>query len=775
MAFQIIIWSYYMAKKTLKFSYLWMVLFMMSMPIHAERNYDSTPVTVFPSGEDERTIAGSASYIDDEELKKFGYTDSERILNRIPGVYSQTEDGFGLRTNLGMRGVSAKRSAKTNIMEDGVLQGPAQYSNASMYYYPTAGRAEGVEVIKGAAAIGTGPRTTAGTINYISRQVPTAGTDGYVNMTFGDDGYDRFHTYYGGNIGDFGYVVEYHHYGSDGFKTINTNGGDAGFDKQDNLVKVRYTPSGSSMNQYFELTSINSEESSNETYIGLTTAQFAANPYQRMAASAFDNMSTDYHRYIFTHYMEPMDNVQVTSKLYKTRYSRLWGKVGAVFVKTADGLGSGTLTDLSFSTHGFYELMHASGSGVFANNYTVNRAYNIVFGTTATDAAAGEYIERSMGHRDYTMQGFQTVINMQMGMHDLELGYRRHKDLRQRMDSGFVRKYVKDSNGLVSLMVGGDSAQGSQTGAERKHADAVSLHIKDTIKHGNFTTVLGLRHEDVEYNKGTMANAGSSIQDKTNEATMIGMSTNYDLRNGASIFAGYHQGYSPTGPSSSAQPEESDNFEVGVRYSQPGSYFEAVGFFVDYDNLLESCTISSGCSSGGSDLGASNNAGEAEVYGLELQYNLDNMFAAPAMKGQGTTASAVRFPLIMSALIQSSEYKTDTNSTPGRTGNDIMYIPKSQIFVGTGMHTANWSLDLSAKYYDSMFTNEENSQRTGKAWIFDLTGSHKLPAMIPGTRDAKVFVHVDNLFDKVFVASEHNHGKRPNKPVSVSAGVSFGF
>ena len=58
-----------MAKKTLKFSYLWMVLFMMSMPIHAERNYDSTPVTVFPSGEDERTIAGSASYIGDEELK----------------------------------------------------------------------------------------------------------------------------------------------------------------------------------------------------------------------------------------------------------------------------------------------------------------------------------------------------------------------------------------------------------------------------------------------------------------------------------------------------------------------------------------------------------------------------------------------------------------------------------------------------------------------------------------------------------------------------------
>ena len=243
-----------------------------------------------------------------------------------------------------------------------------------------------------------------------------------------------------------------------------------------------------------------------------------------------------------------------------------------------------------------------------------------------------------------------------------------------------------------------DTAQGAQGAAERKTADAVSLHFKDTITHGNFTTVLGVRHEDVEYNKGTLANPGNSIQDVSNEATMIGMSTNYNLQNGASIFAGYHQGYSPTGPSSSAEPEESDNFEVGVRYSQPGSYFEAVGFLVDYDNLLESCTIAGGCSTGGSDLGASKNAGEAEVYGLELQYTLDNMFAAPAMKGQGTTVSSVRYPLLVSALIQSSEYKTDTNGTPGRTGNDIMYIPKSQIFIGTGMHTANWTLDVGAKF-----------------------------------------------------------------------------
>jgi len=39
----------------------------------------------------------------------------------------------------------------------------------------------------------------------------------------------------------------------------------------------------------------------------------------------------------------------------------------------------------------------------------------------------------------------------------------------------------------------------------------------------------------------------------------------------------------------------------------------------------------------------------------------------------------------------------------------------------------------------------------------------------------KIFGKYYNLFDKVIVASEHEYGKRPNKPVSVMAGVKFDF
>ena len=56
-------------------------------------------------------------------------------MNEVPGVYSD-EDGLGLQTNIGMRGVSALRTTKVNITEDGILQGPAVYSKPSICFFP---------------------------------------------------------------------------------------------------------------------------------------------------------------------------------------------------------------------------------------------------------------------------------------------------------------------------------------------------------------------------------------------------------------------------------------------------------------------------------------------------------------------------------------------------------------------------------------------------------------------------------------------------------------
>ena len=734
-------------------------LLVMSSPSYAE---EMSPVSVFGS-QDETQQAGSAHFISDEEMKTKGYTDAERVLNRIPGVYSQTEDGYGLRTNLGMRGTSALRTTKINILEDGVPQGPAIYSNGSMYFFPDVGRMEGVEVLKGAAAIGNGPRTTAGTINFLSRSIPTTASEGHYSATLGADGFSRNHTYYGGNIGSIGYVFEYHDYRADGYKNIKGTGGnaDSGFDKQTDLVKLRWAPAASPWNQTFELMSSNTSETSNETYIGLTGADFAADPYQRYAPSSIDQMDNDYHRYIFTHTMQPTAALKITTKVYKTKYSRIWGKSGEMYVDPdADGANTNNATVK-------YSALDLAGNCAGDSGIQL-RACNIL--TNQTAMVNGEYIKRSMGHRDYGMYGYQFVVNQDIGNHAIEYGYRRHKDYRARADSGFSQRWTQGADGAMTLLSehGNDSTRFSD--AELKDTDAASYHLKDVISAGAFTHTLGIRHEDTEKNDGTNGSPGSEKKDVSDSATMMAASTIYNMGGGQTVFAGFSEGFSPVdaGSSASIEPEESDNYEIGYRKQTNNSFFEVIAFYNDYSQLIETCLVANGCTG---TTGTTTNKGSAEVEGIEFQYRLNNIFAAPQMKGMAETSS-VRYPLMITGMLQSSEY---TGQNLAINGKSIAYVPDFQMYTSIGMETNDWSLALGAKYIDDTFTNDQNTFRTGKAFIFDLNAGMNVPVNSNGIKDARLFVNVDNLFDKVIVASEHEYGKRPNKPLSVMAGVKFDF
>ena len=247
---------------------------------------------------------------------------------------------------------------------------------------------------------------------------------------------------------------------------------------------------------------------------------------------------------------------------------------------------------------------------------------------------------------------------------------------------------------------------------------------------------------------------------------MVAASTVYSMGPGQSVFAGFSEGYNPTGPDS-IEPDESDNYEVGYRSRTASSFFEVVAFMVDYDNLNEVCSVATGC---GDAPDGNKNAGEAETRGLEVTYKVNNLFGSTQMKGAGEM-SGTRYPLTIAMTFQDSERTVTTDS--GNTGNTLPYNPEQIFYVSLGAETNDWDYKFAAKYTDEYFTNDANTLKTEDGLVVDFQGGIQLDKL--GMPGARAFVNIDNLFDKTYMASAHEYGVRPNKPQTFMAGMTFDF
>ena len=173
-------------------------------------------------------VPGAVTVLSAKTLRRHGDVDVSRALRSVPGVYIQEEDGFGLRPNIGLRGSGSERSSRISVLEDGVPIAPAPYTAPSAYYFPSAGRMNGIEVLKGASQIAHGPNTVGGAINLISTPIP-ADLSGRVDGRIGSFGTGRLHVHVGDGSGRIGWMVEALQAGSRGFKALD-RGGPTGFD-----------------------------------------------------------------------------------------------------------------------------------------------------------------------------------------------------------------------------------------------------------------------------------------------------------------------------------------------------------------------------------------------------------------------------------------------------------------------------------------------------------------------------------------------------------------
>lgn len=716
------------------------------------------PITIFGSARDARDVAGGASYITPEELQAFETTDVARALRRVPGVSIQIEDGWALRPNISIRGTATERSSRITLLEDNVLIAPAPYAAASAYYFPTFGRIHAVEVLKGPASITQGPYTVGGALNLLTTPIP-AERRGMLQGEVGSDSTWRVHAWYGDRQDRFGYLVETHQWRSDGYQSIDRSGADAGLEKEDYLAKLAfYSDPGAALSQQLDIKLQTSDETSQQSYLGLTDADFARDPLRRYGVSKLDEMNNEHDQVVLNWRVESESGLGATLTAYSNETARAWYKT--------EGMDfDGSENPQSFQRTSWASIVSAINEGDSLGGLDPTELQAVLNGA---DTAAGAIQVRNNA-REYYSRGIQLTFDrvVESGgiTHSLQAGLRYHEDEEDRLQRNDTYQQVNGELVLSAVGLEGNAGNRIQT------AEAWAFHVFDRIDWSSWTFTPGLRYESIDLARkryftnsaDPSSRAPDNFRDSRSNDVDIwlpGMGAIYRMGDGWQMVAGVHKGFAVPGNAPGVEPEESVNYEYGVRHEGEFGTLEAMGFFNDYSNLVGVCTNSSGSDC---EPGDAFNGDAVEIPGLEIAWNhlveLD---------------SGWNVPLQAAYTWMDADFQTQFESDffgQVEPGDPVPYIPESQLWLAVGLENGSWAFDVSVNFVDGVCTTARcgSLERTESATLVDLAAHYRL------NESLEVYGVLENAGDDLYIAGRQPYGARPNKSRTFIFGARLSF
>ena len=712
------------------------VFLVSSFVLNAEVGIEVESVTIIGTKDDAKELPGSGSVISNADLKKQMDTDIHKILSAVPSVYFRTEDGYGLRPNISIRGTSIDRSAKVTLMEDGILIAPAPYTSSSAYYFPTTGRINSVEVLKGPASISQGPSTIGGAINLISTPIPEANSGKFI-QELGQNGMVRTHAYYGGNSGNLGALVEVHEHQTDGFDGIANVGGDTGFNKSDVMFKARYE----SGNHSLTLKMLEMNEKSEQSYVGLSQASFNKNPRLRYGMTQYDVMDNDGDQMSLT-YAGSIGNFDVVASKWSNDYHRDWFKVDKANNTKAHGVSNGINSVISAANAG-----NANAQAILDGQLAVQ-------------------VKLKHNNRFYTNEGFQFKVSTEVGMHALTVGYRDMEDSESRYQE--YECFDQSASGVNSALY---SCGTGYTGSNNRlrESEATSYYIEDKITLGDLVVTIGHRSEEYDqvenrWDDGTPTRTqlnSSYPKTKDGDYTSTGFGATYDLNENMQLVAGFHEGMTAM---FGTDPETADNMELGLRYSEGMSDVEVFYFQSDYESLKAECKNSQG---GDCNEGDVFDGGAVDVSGLEVSGSM-------IFEGDNGTS----YPI---GLTYTSTDATFANSFDDdgeywgvvAAGDDVPYVPDRSLALVAGFVKSN-GLSGNVRWVNngsSCSTAACGTNQTIDAHSFVDVNLRKAL-----NENVDIYVGVENLLDdEDVVARAPKDGARSQKPRTMKVGFALNF
>jgi Fe(3+) dicitrate transport protein len=688
-----------------------------------------------------RDTGGSGQVLSERQLQRFKHEDPHRVLLQVPGVYIRGEDGFGLRPNIGMRGVNPDRSKKVTLMEDGVLFGPAPYSAPAAYFFPSIARMRNVRVLKGPAAIAYGPQTVGGAIDLLTHEVP-ASLAAVGDVALGNFGYNKFYGRVGTSDEHIGFLVEGLHLGSTGFKDLDRAGNespaDTGFSRNEWMVKGTYTLDPTARVRHeFSVKGSYSDEVSNETYLGLTDADFRASPYRRYRASELDTMKWHRTGVAVSHKVTFSDAFKITTTAYRHDLSRTWNRLqGMRGANIANVLGD----------------PDSPRNRIF---------YGVLTGTTDTQSAA-ETLLIGPNQREFVSQGIQTVAELDARTweiaHHVQYGLRLHYDDVDRVHS--QEGYLVRDRRLVR-----DGQAREITTNELGYTTAFAMHASDAMRFRSLVVTPGLRVELIR--SGLQDRLTGVTTTRALQVALPGVGAYYGVTRDFGVLAGVHRGFSPTPAGDrTAQPESTTNYEAGVRYASRKFRGEVIGYYNDYQNFTSVCTFSTNCSEANIDRQI--DGGSARIFGGEVLAETD----IPVFRSYSIPLRAT-YTLTVAEFLQDFT-AADPQFGQVKRGDEMPYIPIHQASGNAGFEGKYFGVNVGGTYVGDM--RERAGQ--GAPGPRDLTDAYFLldaSAYVRPMPRLTIYANGRNLLNQDYLVSRQPFAARPGAPLTVQLGARFEY
>ena len=715
--------------------------------VSLEENFINLPELLIQSfslinGEKNRREAiGSAHFITSKDLNKYHNTNIHQILSKIPGVNLQEEDGYGLRPNIGIRGTGIERTSKITIMEDGILMAPAPYSSPAAYYFPTVGRMNSVEVLKGSSQIKSGPMTTGGSINFISTPIPEFFKSS-LKLIGGTNNYRNFHGYSGGTYKNFGVLIEGYNYGSDGFKYLNDDQS-TGFNKKDYNIKINYRGKNTSPVYHETIFSAGlTNENSNETYLGLSENDFRTTPYKRYDGSQVDNMQANQERFSLKNYLEFKNGINLSSSLYLNKFHRNWYKLQSV--------------------------VHDNNKISISSLFNENNAEALYVIKGNVNSLEDALIVRA-NNRTYISKGLQLVLNKAFirknTTHDLSISSRAHYDEMDRFQ--WEDKYEMFDRTMRLTTKGTKGTNSNRI----QYSNAIANYINYKLETQKYSLTIGIRNENIvgkreDYGKSDTTRLGLDLTTRENKINAIipGFGFLYNINKSSNAFIGIHKGFSPPGDKPETKPEVSINYEFGFRKNTRNSQTEFIGYISDYNNLLGADFAATG----GTGTNELFNAGKAVVKGIEFLSSLN------------TTSSSSKFklPIYFNYTFTDAKFSEDFESTFDAWGGEIKsgynlpYVSKHLISLGAEFSSKKTNINIDYSYKSKFRTSPGLEMKNSKD-IINNFGVLNAALNYSLNQNVKLNLSINNILNKVYAVASRPAGLRPGQPRIIKFGIKL--